>query len=151
MLTIRHYIEDDLDEVVALWYRSWINAFPTLKHPQPFDGWKTRFQNDIAKRGSVWVAEIQDRIVGFVVLMETEKILAQIFVDVDAQRMGVGTALLNRVKTICPEGLSLTTLQQNVRARKFYEKHGFIAGRLGVNPVNGQPNIEYTWNPLRRH
>ncbi|MBD2776581.1 GNAT family N-acetyltransferase [Iningainema tapete] len=147
MLTIRHYIDDDLDEVVALWYRIWTNTFPTLKHPQPFDEWKKRFQNDIAKLGSVWVAETQDRIVGFVVLMVAEKKLAQIFVDVDAQRMGVGTALLNKAKTICSDGLSLTTLQHNLHARKFYEKHGFIAGCLGVNLINKQPNIEYTWNP----
>jgi hypothetical protein len=35
MFTIRHYIDDDLDEVIALWYRSWTYAFPNVKHPQP--------------------------------------------------------------------------------------------------------------------
>ncbi len=136
-----------LDEVVALWYRSWTNAFPHLKHPQPFEEWKLRFQNHLAKHGSTWIAQMQSRIAGFIVVMQAKRELAQIFVHVDVQRMGVGTVLLNQAKAICPDSLSLTTLQQNTQARKFYEKHGFVAVRLGVNSVNGQLNIEYTWNP----
>lgn len=147
MFLIRRYVEHDLDAVVTLWYRSWINAFPNLKHPQPFEEWKLRFQNDLAKRGSIWVAEAQGRIAGFIVVIEAKRILDQIFVDVNPQGMGIGTALLNKAKTICPSGLSLTTLRQNVQACKFYEKHDFVARRLGVNPINGQPNIEYIWNP----
>jgi hypothetical protein len=34
-----------------------------------------------------------------------------------------------------------------MQARQFYEKHGFVAKRLGINPINRQPNIEYVWNP----
>jgi GNAT superfamily N-acetyltransferase len=139
-------MEADLDKVVTLWYKSWSNAFPELKHPQLFEAWKSRFKNDLVKH-SVWVAELQNRIVGFMVIKEIERTLEQIFVDVDVQGIGIGTALLNKAKTICPLGLSLTTLQQNVQARKFYEKHGFVAGKFGVNPVNGQVNIEYTWMP----
>ena len=139
--TIRPYTEDDLDEVVALWYRSWTHAFPNLKHPQPFEQWKCRFQNDYARGGGVWVAVIQDQIVGFIVV--SNSVIAQIFVDVDRQRTGVGTGLLNQAKRMYPNGLSLTTLQQNEQARQFYEKHGFAIGAAGINPINGQPNIEY--------
>lgn len=145
MITIRSYHEDDLDTVVTLWYKSWSNTYPELKHPQPFEVWKSRFKNDLAINSTVWVAENQSRIVGFIVINEIKGILEQIFVDVDVQRIGIGTALLNKAKTICPLGLSLTTLQQNVQAHKFYEKHGFVAGKLGVNPVNGQASIEYKW------
>lgn len=147
MITIRSYTEDDLDTVVTLWYKSWSNAFPELKHPQPFEAWKSRFKNDLAINSTVWVAENQSRIVGFIVINEIKGILEQIFVDVDVQRVGIGTALLNKAKAICPLGLLLTTLQQNVQARKFYEKNGFVAGKLGVNTVNGLVNIEYTWAP----
>lgn len=147
MITIRSYVEDDLDTVVALWYNSWSNTFPGLRHPQPFEAWKFRFKNDLAINNSVLVAEFQSQIVGFIVINEEKGTLEQIFVDVDVQRIGIGTALLSEAKIICPSGLSLTTLEQNVRARRFYEKHGFIAGKFGVNPVNKQTNIEYTWIP----
>lgn len=145
MITIRHYAGDDLDEVVALLYRSWTHAFPNLKHPLPFESWKSRFQNDYEKHAEVWVAETQSQIVGFVIVTGNE--IAQIFVDVDVQRNGVGAALINQAKQVSSSGLRLTTLQQNVQARKFYEKHGFIAGTTGVNPINKQPNIEYHWSP----
>ncbi|BAZ17780.1 GCN5-related N-acetyltransferase [Calothrix sp. NIES-4071] len=147
MVTIRYYTENDLDTVVTLWYKSWSNMFPELKHPQPFEAWKFRFKNDLAINSTAWVAENQSRIVGFIVINQIKGILEQIFVDVDVQGIGIGTALLNKAKRICPLGLSLTTLQQNLQARKFYEKHGFVAGKLGVNPVNGQTNIEYIWIP----
>jgi hypothetical protein len=48
---------------------------------------------------------------------------------------------------LSPTVLRLTTLQQNTKAHRFYEKHGFIAGKCGVNALNKQPNIEYRWNP----
>lgn len=145
MIAIRPYIDADLDNVVALWYRSWSHAFPTLIHPQPFDQWRFRFQNEYSKQGITWVATIQDRVVGFVVV--GDRVIAQIFVEVEKQGNGVGTALLNHAKTLSPSGLKLTTLQQNKQACRFYKKHGFIAGAAGVNPVNGQPNIEYYWKP----
>lgn len=145
MIVIRPYVDDDLDEVVALWYRSWTHAFPNLKHPQPFEDWKFRFQRDYAKQARVWVAAISGQIIGFLVVSGSE--IAQIFVDIDAQRNGVGTSLLNQAKQVSSSGLRLTTLQQNVQACQFYEKHGFVARATGMNPINGQPNIEYHWSP----
>lgn len=143
MLVIRRYMDSDLNEVVSLWHRSWTNAFPNLKHPQSYEQWRLRFQNNYVNKDEVWVATISEQIVGFVVVSGSE--IAQIFVDVDAQRNGIGTALLNQAKQISPSGLRLTTLQQNMQARQFYEKHGFVAGATGVNPINGQPNIEYCY------
>jgi ribosomal protein S18 acetylase RimI-like enzyme len=83
--------------------------------------------------------------VGFVIIVDDE--IAQIFVDVDLQRNGVGAVLINKAKQISSKGLRLTTLQQNSHARHFYEKHGFLVGKTGVNLINGHPNIEYFWDP----
>jgi GNAT superfamily N-acetyltransferase len=116
-----------------------------LKNPQPFEQWKSRFQNDYARLGGVWVALTQKQIVGFIVV--SDSVIAQIFVDVDMWRNGVGTVLVNQAKRVYPNGLSLTTLQQNEQARQFYEKHGFVPKAVGINPINGQPNTEYHWKP----
>lgn len=56
--------------------------------------------------------------------------------------------LLKKAKEACPQGLTLQTLQRNTQARAFYERHGFQPGKLGVNKINGQLNIEYCWLPL---
>ena len=145
MIAIRPYTDADLDNVVTLWYRVWSHAFPTLIHPQPFEQWKSRFQDEYSQQGITWVATIQHQVVGFVVV--SDRVIAQIFVEVEMQGSGVGTALLNHAKTLSPIGLRLTTLQQNKQACRFYEKHSFRAGVVGVNPVNRQPNIEYYWKP----
>ncbi|TWH53371.1 putative acetyltransferase [Dulcicalothrix desertica PCC 7102] len=144
MFAIRCYNCENLDEVVTLWYRSWTHTFPNLNHPQPFKEWKSRLQNEYAP-SDVWVATTKERIVGF--LVAKDGVISQIFVDVDIQRSGVGTTLLNQAKKIYPDGLKLTTLEQNVNARQFYEKHGFVPGLRGINPINEQSNIEYCWNP----
>ena len=80
-------------------------------------------------------------------VFSNEGVIDQIFVDIDVQRKGIGTALINRAKQISPNGLKLRTLRQNLQACRFYEKHGFITGAKGINPINRQPNIEYYWMP----
>ncbi|MBW4572682.1 MAG: GNAT family N-acetyltransferase [Tolypothrix carrinoi HA7290-LM1] len=144
---IRPYELNDLEDTVQLWYRTWHQTFPEIQHPQPYPAWKTRFCDDLAVRGNVWVAEVENSIVGFVVVIKDEQCLHQLFVDSMYQNRGVGSVLLKKAKEICPQGLTLQTLQQNTKACVFYEKHGFKAGKLSTNKINGQPNVEYNWMP----
>ena len=146
-MTIRPYVPKDLENTVQLWYRTWHQTFPHLEHPQPHNAWKVRFRDRLARRGEVWLAELENQIVGFVVVMKEEQELNQLFVDSVDQNRGIGSDLLNKAKEICPQGLTLQTLQQNTKACKFYEKHGFKAGKLAINEINGEPNIEYSWVP----
>jgi putative acetyltransferase len=146
-LNIRLYEPKDLKATVELWYRTWHKTFPDIQHPQPYVEWKIRFRDDLAVRGEVWVAELENQIVGLIVVMKEELELNQIFVDPLYQNRGIGSALLNKAKEICPQGLKLHTLQQNRTACLFYEKQGFQAGKLSTNQINGQPNIEYYWIP----
>lgn len=147
VVIIRLYNPDDLEEIVQLWYYTWHETFANIQHAQPYSAWKSRFRNNLAVKGEIWVAEVEYHIVGFLVVIKEEQYLSQIFVNPQYQNCGIGSALLNKAKKICPEGLTLQTLQQNTRACIFYEKHGFKAGKLSVNKINGQPNIEYHWKP----
>lgn len=144
---LRLYRPDDLETVVQLWYRSWHHNFPDFQHPWPFAQWRERFQEKVAANESIWIAENAGKIVGFFVLREGDGYLDQIFVAPETQHQGVGTILLNKAKQLAPGGIYLDTLQRNASARRFYERHGFVAGRTGINPNNGQPNIEYRWMP----
>jgi hypothetical protein len=69
-----------------------------LIHPQPFNQWRSRFQNEYSNQGITWVTTTQDRVVGFVVV--SDRIVAQMFVEVEMQGSEVGTALLNHAKTL---------------------------------------------------
>ncbi|MBD2089361.1 GNAT family N-acetyltransferase [Microcoleus sp. FACHB-1515] len=130
--------------MVTLWFRSWTQTFPNLHHPQSIEQWKLRFEQEYVGQAAIWVAADGDRILGFIVVGAGA--IEQLFVAGDAQRNGIGAALLSQAKQMNPDGLRLTTLQQNQQARRFYEKHGFVSGETGVNPINGQPNIAYYWN-----
>lgn len=148
MVKIRPYGLDDIEVVVQLWWQTWHQTFPDLEHPQRYTSWQERFRKHIAVRGLIWVAEVENQIVGFVVVVKEEGRLDQLFVAPAYQHRGIGSALLGKAKEICPQKLTTDTLQRNTQSRKFYEKHGFKAGKLAVNKNNGQPNIEYYWSPL---
>ena len=123
MYVIRAYNYSDLELIVNLWWKTWHQTFPQIKHPQPYSSWKNRFQDDLAVRGDIWVAEVEGYIAGFVVVVEEERELNQLFVDSDYQNQGVGKALLEQAKKISPQGLILTTLRSNTKACIFYENH----------------------------
>ena len=150
-MELRPYAPADLDDVVGLWYRTWHATFPELVHPQSQAQWRARFRDDIAAAASVWVAAVDGRIAGFFALDEGRGYLDQFFVDPAAQGHGVGGALMAKAKALCPLGLTLHTLERNRHARAFWERHGFRLVGAGVNPVNGQRNLEYRWMPRPRH
>ncbi|MBD6619546.1 hypothetical protein FNW02_27895 [Komarekiella sp. 'clone 1'] len=81
MITIRPYQTDDLENTVQLWYRTWHQTFIHIQHPQPYIAWKARFRDDLAVHGDIWIAEVEKKIVGFVVIIREEKWLSQLFVD----------------------------------------------------------------------
>ncbi len=145
MQTIRPYKPSDIEQVVKLWWNTWHQTFTQIKHPHSYPSWKARFQ-DVMVRANIWVA-VESSIAGFMVVMEEEKELNQLFVDSNYQNRGIGKALLNKAKVISPQGLTLTTLQSNTKACLFYEKHDFKPGKLSISKINGQPNIEYRWIP----
>lgn len=145
--TLRAYRPDDLDTVVTLWYRTWHETFPDLRHPQNYAGWHSTFQTHLLPQATIWLAECEGAIVGFMALIAAESKVDQLFVDRRYHRRGIGSVLLNQAKQLCPQGLRLYTLRSNAKACAFYEHHGFRRGQLSVNAFNQQPNVEYRWQP----
>jgi GNAT superfamily N-acetyltransferase len=62
------------------------------------------------------------------------------------QGQGLGSALL-RLAMRENTGLKLWTFQRNTNARRFYEKHGFIADRMtdGMGNEEREPDMRYVW------
>jgi diamine N-acetyltransferase len=59
--------------------------------------------------------------------------LAQLYVDEAYQGRGVGAALLAASATLASEGLWLCAWEHNLRALRFYRRHGFaVVGRATV-------------------
>jgi ribosomal protein S18 acetylase RimI-like enzyme len=146
-VSLRLYHPDDFEAVVRLWYEAWHHNFPELSHPWTYAQWREHFEDRVTAHASIWIAERAGLVAGFLVLQENQGYLDQIFVAPAFQHQGIGTLLINKAKALSPASLFLDTLQSNTKARRFYEKHGFQPGRVGINPNSGLPNIEYQWSP----
>lgn len=104
------------------------------------------FKDVVAQECEVWVA-CRDRVlVGLMAIAEGK--IDQLHVDPEHQGKGVGSALLEKAKSLTPAGLVLFTHQRNQRARVFYERRGFKAVHFGVsNPPESEPDVKYQWVP----
>jgi GNAT superfamily N-acetyltransferase len=94
----------------------------------------------------VWVAEEHDNVTAVLVL-EREWI-DQLYVDPGHVGRGIGSRLMAVAKLQRPSGLKLWTFQANVRAQRFYERHGFVAtGSTEGDNEEGAPDVRYEWSP----
>ena len=94
-----------------------------------------------------WVAEDADRIVAVLVLHGDD--LDQFYVAPDAQRRGIGDAMLAHAKRLRPAGLRLWAFQRNAPARRFYEARGFVAKKFtdGATNMEREADVLYEWTP----
>ena len=96
----------------------------------------------------VWLAEaaeeteLESDAAGYLALEQPDW-LAHLYLTPTATGRGIGSALVELAKRERPDGLQLWTFQSNVRARRFYARHGFIEVEWtdGVD-VNGEPTNE---------
>lgn len=142
---IRPLVEADIGPVVRLWHDTWHENLPGLKHPHALPQWEERFRTQVLPGCRVWVVEVGRAPAGFMALDVARGRLDQLFIATRFQRRGLGSLLLQKARALCPGGLSLHTLVENNKARRFYEKQGFRRIAAGVNPIHGQPNLEYHW------
>lgn len=101
----------------------------------------------VVPAGDTWVALEGDVVVGMLVVAGGD--LDQLYVAPDRLGTGIGRRLLDHAKTLSPGGLGLYTFQVNDRARRFYERNGFVEDRRGDGSGNeeGQPDVHYVWRP----
>jgi ribosomal protein S18 acetylase RimI-like enzyme len=94
-----------------------------------------------------WVAEDGGEVIGFVSL--SDEGLEQLYVSPGRTGAGIGTRLILQAKERRPAGMDLFTFQVNDGARRFYERHGFVATWFGDGSENeeGQPDVRYAWRP----
>jgi uncharacterized glyoxalase superfamily protein PhnB len=73
-----------------------------------------------------------------------------LYVDPDSTGRGVGSQLVAVAKTLRPSGVHLWTFESNTRARRFYERHGFVAvERTDGDNEEGAPDVRYQWSTAR--
>jgi len=98
-------------------------------------------------RGSdeTWVAIIDERVVGYVRF--TEEWLDDLYVAPSYAGRGIGSALLDLVKALRPDGFCLWVFEMNRLARHFYAVRGLVELEHsdGSDNEEGLPDIRLAW------
>ncbi|MBA1143614.1 GNAT family N-acetyltransferase [Mesorhizobium neociceri] len=96
----------------------------------------------VLPRQQVTVAEAGENIVGFIAV--SSDWVEQLYLDPAWTGQGIGSRLLVQATAALPV-VKLHCFQANTGARRFYERHGFVAESFGDGATNeeGLPDILY--------
>ena len=104
------------------------------------------FKQVVLPTREVWVADDGGTILGILVL--DSEWIDQLYVEPGHTGQGIGAELVAVAKRERPDLLRLWTFEANVRARHFYECHGFVAtGFTAGDNEEGTPDVRYEWSP----
>lgn len=129
---IRPAHEGDLSDVVRIWREGWADGhlghvpdeLVAVRTPQTYE------ERATARMSQTWVALVDDAVAGFVMVVGDE--LEQVYVDRSHRGSGVAAALLATGERVVAAGghpaAWLAVATGNTRARRFYERHGWLDG-----------------------
>jgi GNAT superfamily N-acetyltransferase len=138
----------DAPEIAEVYLASRADALPFLRKVHGDDETRAWIAEAVLAHGETWVARLDGRIVGFVTVVGAD--LDQLYLAPGFYRQGIGSRLLEKAKALSPEGLHLYAFQRNLRARAFYEAHGFTVFDLndGSRNEEREPDMQYEWNGI---
>jgi GNAT superfamily N-acetyltransferase len=144
-MDIRAATAADATDVADLYLRSRrasVPAIPPSVHPD--DDVHDHFASTVLPTCETWVADDGGALAGILVLNGSW--VDHLYVEPDRTGQGIGTRLLDHAKAQRPDGLDLWAFQSNTGARRFYERHGFVAVQMtdGDNE-EGAPDVRYRW------
>jgi GNAT superfamily N-acetyltransferase len=144
-IAIRRATADDAGATAAVFLASFRATydFPLAHSDEDVRAW---FRDSVVAKEETWLAEQDGAIVGLLVVAPGW--VEQLYVAPHRLGEGIGRRLLEHAKGRSDGGLSLYTFQANDRARRFYERNGFVADWFGDGTANeeGQPDVRYVWH-----
>lgn len=130
-----------------------VPEIPPLVHSEDEVG---RWMQRVLDEQETWLAVADDgRLLGLMVL--DGDWVEQLYLDPDWTGRGLGTRFVELAKQRRPDGLQLWTFESNVRAQRFYERHGFSAEERTDGSGNEEqaPDLKYVWglyaDPIELH
>ena len=143
---IRKFEKNDINSVMQIWKNENIRTHKFISK----EYWKNNYKyvKDILPNADIYVYVLHEHIVGFVGL--NNNYIEGIFVDINNQHNGIGTALLDRIKED-RESLTLSVYKKNVNAIKFYEKNNFIITSENIDKNTNEIEYTMTWNKQEKN
>ncbi|MFC9255286.1 GNAT family N-acetyltransferase [Amycolatopsis thailandensis] len=141
LLVLRPATPADADAVAKIWYHGWRDGH-LGNVPEALVRVRTResFHERAAQRvADTSVAMVGDEVAGFVMVVGDE--VEQVYVSSDHRGSGVAGTLLAEAERLVGAGghprAWLAVAPGNARARRFYERCGWVDGGLFDNPAFG--------------
>jgi GNAT superfamily N-acetyltransferase len=145
-LTLRPATPEDTETLATLATSARRAAVPEMPPPvHTPEEVRTWIARQLAGEREAWVAEEGRRLVGYVLL--EPRFLHSLYVAPDRLRQGIGTALLDLVKALRPDGFALWVFESNRRARTFYTRHGLVELEHTDGSANEEraPDLRMAW------
>lgn len=144
---IRRATADDATPIADVWLESWRATFD-FEPAHPDEDVRRWVREDLLVEAEDWVAtdpSHANRVIALLGLSDT--MVEQLYVRPEWIGRGVGSQLLELAKRRRPDGLELYCFAANGRARRFYERNGFVPVAFGDGSGNeeGQPDVLYRW------
>ena len=141
---LRPYRTDDEDAAIALWQRTWQQAYPDIDFAARVEWWRERWRKELVPKAAIIVAEQAGELIGFVTIDETGY-LDQLVVAPEHWGSETARLLVDEAKRRSPERVMLLVNKDNARAIRFYERNGFVHAGDDVNPTSGRPVLRMEW------
>jgi len=140
---IRKYKSQDVDAVVSSWRIASELAHPFLSEAF-LDQEADNVRNVYMAFAEVWVCVVNERVVGFIALVDDE--IGGLFLDPDFHGQGYGRALVD--KAVTDKGaLKVEVFRDNVIGRRFYAAYGFLGAEEAHHEPSGQATVCMTYTP----
>ena len=142
--TLRPYQPSDEDAAIALWLKTWREAYPSIDFAARVPWWRERWRNELVPNAAIIVAEEADALAGFVTI-DANAYLDQLVVAPKYWGSKLADSLVDEAKRLSPASITLLVNDDNTRAIRFYERNGFVHAGRDVNPTSGRPVLKMTW------
>jgi 8-oxo-dGTP pyrophosphatase MutT (NUDIX family)/GNAT superfamily N-acetyltransferase len=140
--TIRPAVVADAASCARVYRRAKAFAMPEVPEPHTEAEITTWIADVAIPTMDVWVADVEGVVAGQVML--SPGWLHHLYIDPSWMGRGLGDQFMALARQRQPGGLQLWAFETNVRARRFYERHGFAA----VEHTDGAGNEE-RWPDVR--
>ncbi len=143
---LRPYRAEDEDALIALWQRTWQQAYPSIDFAARVKWWRERWRGELVPKAAIIVAE-QDGVPAGFVTIDGSGYLDQLVVAPDRWGSELAGRLVDAAKRRSPDRITLLVNKDNARAIRFYERNGFTHAGEDVNPTSGRPVLKMEWRP----
>jgi GNAT superfamily N-acetyltransferase len=138
----------EVAEVLIVSRQAFLPFAPSPHTPSAILAWVT---HKLIPTGAVTLAEVDGRLAGVMATSHDGAVswIEQLYVRPGDVSCGIGARLLASAHSALSPPIRLYTFQRNVRARRFFERHGYTAIEFTDGVANEEqcPDVLYEYRP----